>query len=93
MNGFQPGRYGPPTSAWQSHSTEDGRTYYHNTSTGQTQWTKPEDLMTPGEVSLALWPWPFFHCCMLMRVIPASPSEPAVERVYCRGWPKILVQQ
>jgi pre-mRNA-processing factor 40 len=40
----------PPAQVWQEHRTPDGRSYYYNTLTKATQWTKPEDLMTPAEV-------------------------------------------
>jgi hypothetical protein len=36
---------------WQEARNSDGRVYYFNTITKATQWTKPEDLMTPAEVS------------------------------------------
>lgn len=41
--------YGQPP-AWQEHRTPDGRAYYYNPATKVTQWTKPEDMMTPAEV-------------------------------------------
>jgi pre-mRNA-processing factor 40 len=51
MNGFAPPPYGqPPPSAWQEHRTPDGRAYYYNSTTRATQWTKPEELMSPAEV-------------------------------------------
>lgn len=51
MNGFQPpGPYGQPPSAWQEHHTPDGRSYYYNNATKVTQWTKPEEMMSPAEV-------------------------------------------
>jgi hypothetical protein len=37
-------------SLWQEARNADGRVYYYNTITKATQWTKPEDLMTPAEV-------------------------------------------
>lgn len=40
----------PPGSAWQEHRTPDGRSYYYNSLTKVTQWTKPEELMSPAEV-------------------------------------------
>lgn len=40
----------PGTAAWQEHRTPDGRTYYYNPLTKVTQWTKPEDMMSPAEV-------------------------------------------
>lgn len=53
MNGMgmpfpQPGVAAAP---WQEHRTADGRLYYYNGITKVTQWTKPEELMTPAEVS------------------------------------------
>ncbi|GKT40078.1 pre-mRNA-processing protein prp40 [Colletotrichum spaethianum] len=53
--------YGQPP-AWQEHRTPDGRAYYYNAATKVTQWTKPEDMMTPAEVwidlrALANQPW------------------------------------
>lgn len=48
MNGAN-GHYGQP-NPWQEHKTADGRAYYYNTTTKATQWTKPEDMMTPAEV-------------------------------------------
>lgn len=41
--------YGQPP-AWQEHRTPDGRAYYYNAATKVTQWTKPEDMMSPAEV-------------------------------------------
>ncbi|KAF7547888.1 hypothetical protein G7046_g8867 [Stylonectria norvegica] len=49
MNGFG-SPYGQPTSAWQEHRTPDGRAYYYNATSKETQWTKPEDMMSPAEV-------------------------------------------
>ena len=41
------------TSAqWVEHTTDDGHTYYHNTSTGQTSWTKPTESVEVAEVSV-----------------------------------------
>jgi pre-mRNA-processing factor 40 len=49
MNGAINGHPTPP-SLWQEARNADGRVYYYNTITKATQWTKPEDLMTPAEV-------------------------------------------
>jgi pre-mRNA-processing factor 40 len=35
---------------WSEAKNADGRVYYYNTITKATQWTKPEELMTPAEV-------------------------------------------
>ncbi|KAL8938900.1 MAG: hypothetical protein Q9216_003644 [Gyalolechia sp. 2 TL-2023] len=43
-------------SVW-SQAESNGRTYYYNTITKATQWTKPEELMTPSERALANQPW------------------------------------
>ncbi|KAJ5047278.1 uncharacterized protein L3040_003112 [Drepanopeziza brunnea f. sp. 'multigermtubi'] len=42
---------------WSEARNADGRIYYYNTITKATQWTKPEDLMTPAERALANQPW------------------------------------
>jgi hypothetical protein len=42
--------FAPPGAAWQEHRTPDGRVYYYNALTKVTQWTKPEELMSPAEV-------------------------------------------
>lgn len=39
-----------PPGLWQEARNPEGRTYYYNTITKATQWTKPEELMTPAEV-------------------------------------------
>jgi hypothetical protein len=48
MNGMN-GHAVPPV-LWQEARNADGRVYYYNTITKATQWTKPEDLMSPAEV-------------------------------------------
>jgi pre-mRNA-processing factor 40 len=35
---------------WQEARNTDGRVYYYNVQTKVTQWTKPQELMTPVEV-------------------------------------------
>ncbi|KAI0126010.1 hypothetical protein BJ170DRAFT_685253 [Xylariales sp. AK1849] len=55
MNGAN-GHYGQP-NPWAEHKTADGRAYYYNIMTKVTQWTKPEDMMTPAERALANQPW------------------------------------
>ncbi|KAL2199807.1 hypothetical protein P885DRAFT_29574 [Corynascus similis CBS 632.67] len=49
--------FAPPGAAWQEHRTPDGRVYYYNALTKATQWTKPEELMSPAERALANQPW------------------------------------
>lgn len=46
-----------PSGLWQEARHTDGRVYYYNTQTKATQWTKPEELMTPAERALANQPW------------------------------------
>lgn len=41
----------PAPSLWQEARNADGRVYYYNVQTKATQWAKPEELMTPIEVS------------------------------------------
>ncbi|KAL3428054.1 FF domain-containing protein [Phlyctema vagabunda] len=55
MNGIN-GHMVPPV-LWQEAKNNDGRVYYYNTITKATQWTKPEELMTPAERALADQPW------------------------------------
>ncbi|KAJ6783532.1 hypothetical protein PWT90_10762 [Aphanocladium album] len=56
MNGYG-GHQAPPASPWAEHHTPDGRAYYYNSATQVTQWTKPEDMMTPAERALSSQPW------------------------------------
>jgi pre-mRNA-processing factor 40 len=50
MNGTN-GQVGPPI-LWSEARNAEGRVYYYNTVTKATQWTKPEELMTPAEVTI-----------------------------------------
>ncbi|POS77178.1 hypothetical protein DHEL01_v204422 [Diaporthe helianthi] len=57
MNGLN-GQFPQPGAAiWQEHRTPDGRLYYYNAATKVTQWTKPEEMMSPAERALANQPW------------------------------------
>lgn len=51
MNGYG-GHQAPSASTWAAHHTPDGRAYYYNSATQVTQWTKPEEMMTPAEVRI-----------------------------------------
>lgn len=52
MNGINGmGLHPPAVPLWQEARNTEGRVYYYNTITKATQWTKPEELMTPVEVS------------------------------------------
>jgi hypothetical protein len=74
MNGLPP----TPGGLWQEARAGDGRVYYYNTVTKATQWTKPEEMMTPQEV------------CAIKQAVKARsltvclarPCESTVERVY-----------
>lgn len=52
MNGIAgAGAFPPPAAAlWHEYRTPDGRVYYSNSVTKATQWTKPEEMMSPAEV-------------------------------------------
>jgi pre-mRNA-processing factor 40 len=52
MNGLPPN---PVT--WQEAKAPDGRTYFYNTVTRETSWSKPEAMMTPVERALSSQPW------------------------------------
>ncbi|KAI1401576.1 hypothetical protein F4819DRAFT_457938 [Hypoxylon fuscum] len=55
MNGVN-GHYGQP-NPWQEYKSPDGRVYFYNALTKATQWTKPEEMMSPAERALANQPW------------------------------------
>ena len=38
-----------PEPDWVAHKAPDGREYYYNSATKQTQWDKPEELKTAGD--------------------------------------------
>ncbi len=48
------GATAPAAGGWNEYRSADGRVYYHNAATNVTQWTKPEDMMTPVEVCFVL---------------------------------------
>jgi pre-mRNA-processing factor 40 len=62
MNGMN-APFAPPGAAWQEHRTADARVYYYNPLTKVTQWTKPEDLMSPAEVCMLLNKPEPNYCC------------------------------
>jgi pre-mRNA-processing factor 40 len=47
----QPAATVKSSSGWKEYSSPDGRKYYHNASTGVTQWNKPADFEAPGDAS------------------------------------------
>lgn len=66
---------GLPPAIWQEHRTPDGRTYYYNAATKSTQWTKPEEMMTPAEVSAAARHWTLkFRKWTLTNILCSAPS-------------------
>ncbi|KAH8663066.1 hypothetical protein BGZ60DRAFT_530215 [Tricladium varicosporioides] len=49
--------HGVSPALWSEARNADGRVYYYNTITKATQWTKPDELMTPAERALSAQPW------------------------------------
>lgn len=75
MNGLN-GQFPQPGAAiWQEHRTPDGRAYYYNAATKVTQWTKPEEMMSPAEVSL-FSRWPRNFLTLLTSVQRALANQP-----------------
>jgi WW domain len=73
---------------WQEARNPEGRVYYYNTITKATQWTKPEELMTPAEVSTPLQVWRKYFTDILGT---ACARQPTMEGVHRRGRKKVLV--
>ena len=58
QGGGQPATSSQPSAAssagvWTSHQASDGTTYYHNSVTKQSSWTKPAAVATAAEASAA----------------------------------------
>ncbi|XP_078359162.1 pre-mRNA-processing factor 40 homolog B-like isoform X2 [Oculina patagonica] len=47
----------PKKTPWTEHKAPDGRTYFYNTETKVSTWSKPAELKTAGEVELDSCPW------------------------------------
>ena len=77
----------PPGGMWAEARNAEGRVYYYNRITKATQWTKPEELMTPAEVNII--------SSLRNESDPsiARPCNPTMARVFNEGRTKILVQQ
>ena len=88
MNG--PGGHYGQQNQWQEHKTPDGCPYYYNSATKVTQWTKPEDMMSPAEVCAPIACYPLAH--RMANMEKACACESAMEGVYRRGWAQVLVQ-
>lgn len=86
MNGAN-SHYGQP-NPWQEYKSPDGRVYYYNSITKATQWTKPEELMSPAEVRYAS----LYRCDRRLTRSTARSRESTMEGVYRRGWAQVLVQ-
>jgi WW domain len=86
MNGVN-GHTGSP-NLWQEARNSDGRIYYYNTITKATQWTKPEELMTPVEASLISFR---VYIVLVLTLILACIGRSAMEGIYSRRWPEVLV--
>ena len=87
MNGINAG--GGPPSLWSEARNADGRVYYYNTQTKATQWTKPQELMSPAEVRRIKFT-DILNLSSLRAI--ASSSKSTMERVYGRRGKKVLVQ-
>lgn len=44
-------------SEWTQHVSPDRRVYYYNTTTKESSWVKPDELLTAGERLLTVCPW------------------------------------
>jgi pre-mRNA-processing factor 40 len=69
--------HGPAPVLWQEARNADGRVYYYNTITKATQWTKPEELMSPAEV----YENSLFLRCLL--IILARSCKSTMEGIHC----------
>lgn len=87
MNGIN-GAGGPP-ALWSEARNADGRVYYYNTQTKATQWMKPQELMSPAEVSCAA---PFEPLSLPHLQVTASSRESTMEGIYSRRGKEVLVQ-
>ena len=89
MNGIAAaGAFPPPAAAlWHEYRTPDGRVYYSNAVTKATQWTKPEDMMSPAEVRA-----PNLVCSADVDKAAARSGKSAVEGIHSRGRSQVLVQ-
>jgi hypothetical protein len=85
MNGLN---FAPPggATAWTEHRTPDNRVYYYNALTKVTQWTKPEEMMTPAEVRCACLLASLRTLLLRARTdcdsVTARSGQPALERIY-----------
>ena len=87
MNGIN-GAGGHP-ALWSEARNADGRVYYYNTQTKATQWMKPQELMSPAEVSCAAT---LESLSLPYLQVTASSRESTVEGVYSRRGTEVLVQ-
>ncbi|KAL2003553.1 hypothetical protein VTN02DRAFT_3336 [Thermoascus thermophilus] len=60
---------------WQEARNADGRVYYYNVQTKQTQWAKPFELMTPIERALANQPWKEYTAEGGRKYWPNTPKD------------------
>lgn len=67
----------PPS--WTEHRTPDGRVYYNNALTKVTQWTKPEEMMSPAEVCGSSF---LRQDESLTAMLAARSSQPAMEGIH-----------
>ena len=58
---------------WTGHKAPDGRSYFYNSETKQSSWSKPEELMTRGEVDT---PHTLAHSHPHTLTLTLTPSHP-----------------
>jgi Splicing factor len=76
----------PSSAIWQQAQNAEGRVYYYNVQTKATQWTKPQELMSPVEV--CIWPQ---NLMSLTDLFVACSRKPAMEGTHHRCWAQVLV--
>lgn len=74
---------------WSEVQTSDGRVYYYDSTTGQSQWTKPPELQSSSELSVSATEWKQFK-------IWDGRSFFHNERTKCSVWsapPEVMIAQ
>lgn len=76
----------PGAALWQQAQNAEGRVYYYNVQTKATQWTKPQELMTPVEVCTRP-----HNVMSLTDFFAARSRKPAMEGTHYRCRTQVLV--